>query len=106
MALGGEREVARGRAYAMTWAVVVYAGMITLGLCARVLLDGLPDAESAFFAVANDRDVDGRIRDVLGWTRYRAYLYGLRRADLVVAQSRSQRDLVIRHRRSHRCRTP
>ena len=32
----------------MTWAVVTYAGMLILGLAARVLYPGLPDPEVAF----------------------------------------------------------
>lgn len=53
------------------------------------------------FAVANDRDVDGRIRQVLGLRRYLLYRYGLHRADLVIVQSRHQQDqLSPRRRRS------
>lgn len=48
MALRDEGSVRRGRQVAVGWAVVVYAGMITLGLCARVLYPGLEDAEVSF----------------------------------------------------------
>ena len=46
------------------------------------------------FAVANDRDLDGRIRQHLGRSRYRLYRYGLTHADLVIVQSRQQHDLL------------
>jgi sodium/proline symporter len=48
MALRDDASVARGRTIALGWAVVLYAGMIVLGLCARVLFPGLPDGEVAF----------------------------------------------------------
>jgi sodium/proline symporter len=48
MALRDDASVARGRSIALVWAVVLYAGMIVLGLCTRVLLPGLPDGEVAF----------------------------------------------------------
>ncbi|MCA8969629.1 MAG: sodium/proline symporter [Planctomycetes bacterium] len=48
----GERELRTGRIVAIGWAVVVYAGMLVLGLAARVLY---PEAEGekAFLTVAN-----------------------------------------------------
>jgi sodium/proline symporter len=55
MALRDERSVARARRVALTWAAIVYSGMIVLGLSARVLLgDSLADGERAFVAVANE----------------------------------------------------
>lgn len=48
MALRDDVSVARGRRIALGWAVVLYAGMIVLGLSARVLHPGLPDGEVAF----------------------------------------------------------
>ncbi len=54
MALRDERSVRRGRQVAIAWAVVLYAGMILLGLCARVLLPGLEDREDAFVTVTRD----------------------------------------------------
>lgn len=54
MALRDERAVVTGRRVAMTWAVVVYAGMILLGLCCRALTDlELRDGEKVFVAAAN-----------------------------------------------------
>jgi sodium/proline symporter len=54
MAMRDDAGVRRGRTIAMTWAVVMYAGMIVLGLCARVLVPALPDGEVAF-VVASQR---------------------------------------------------
>ncbi len=44
----GNREMARARRIAIGWAVVVYAGMLLLGLCGRVLYPGLADREVVF----------------------------------------------------------
>lgn len=49
MALKDDRALARGRVIALAWAVLVYAGMLTVGLCARVLFAELGDAEQALF---------------------------------------------------------
>ncbi len=55
MATRDERSLVRARRYAMAWAVVVYAGMIVLGLCARVLHETpLGDHEKTFFAMADE----------------------------------------------------
>lgn len=54
MALRDDRAVARGRAVAIAWGVLLYAGMITLGLCARVLLPELTDREDAFVLVTRE----------------------------------------------------
>jgi sodium/proline symporter len=51
MALKDESSVRRGRQIAIAWSIVLYAGMITLGLCARVLVPELADREDAFVAV-------------------------------------------------------
>lgn len=54
MALRDARALARGRVIALAWAVVIYAGMLLLGLCARVLYAGLvADPEQVLFEVAN-----------------------------------------------------
>ena len=52
MALQDERALARGRVIALAWAVLVYAGMLIVGLCARVLFAELGDAEQALFAAS------------------------------------------------------
>lgn len=54
MALRDDRAVARGRTVAIAWGVLLYAGMITLGLCARVLLPELSDREDAFVLVTRE----------------------------------------------------
>lgn len=54
MALRDGRSVGRGRRVAISWAVVLYAGMIVLGLCARVLLPDLADREDAFVLVTRE----------------------------------------------------
>ena len=38
----------------MTWAVLVFSGMLLLGLCARVLFADLGDSEQVLFKVAGD----------------------------------------------------
>ena len=52
MALRDETALRRGRVIAIVWALVVYAGMLLLGLCARVLIE-VSDGEQAFYAAAN-----------------------------------------------------
>jgi len=53
MALRAERDVARGRAISICWAIAVYAGMLALGLCGRVLFPELADKEMVFLEAAN-----------------------------------------------------
>ncbi len=53
MALADEKALHQARVIAIAWAVIVYGGMLLLGLCARVLLGEVGDQESAFFDVAN-----------------------------------------------------
>lgn len=54
MALKDERALRQGRVIAISWAVLVYAGMLLLGLCARVLFTDLGDSEQVLFKVATD----------------------------------------------------
>jgi sodium/proline symporter len=49
----GDAEVRLARRVAIGWAVVVYAGMILLGWCARVGFPAVADGERAFIGVAN-----------------------------------------------------
>lgn len=44
----GKDSVKQARRIAMVWAVVVYAGMLLLGLCGRVLFTGMADQEVIF----------------------------------------------------------
>lgn len=53
MALRDARALEGGRLIAIGWAVVIYAGMLLLGLCARVLYDAVPDGEQILFHAAN-----------------------------------------------------
>jgi len=50
MALRDEQSVVTGRRIALSWAVVIYAGMIVLGWAMRVLIPELPGREDAFVA--------------------------------------------------------
>jgi sodium/proline symporter len=50
MALRDEQGVVVGRRIALSWAVVIYAGMIALGWAMRVLMPELPGREDAFVA--------------------------------------------------------
>lgn len=52
MASRDDASLATGRTIAIAWAVLVYAGMLTVGLCARVLFADLGDAEQVLFATA------------------------------------------------------
>jgi sodium/proline symporter len=53
MALRDTRALARGRLIAIGWAAVIYAGMLLLGLCARVLWATVPDPEQVLFHASN-----------------------------------------------------
>jgi len=54
MALKDDAALRQGRIIAMAWAVIVYAGMLLLGLCSRVLFADLGDAEQVLFKAATD----------------------------------------------------
>lgn len=49
----GDAAIARARRIAIGWAIVVYAGMLLLGLAGRVLLPDLADPEVVLIAAAN-----------------------------------------------------
>jgi len=53
MALRDPKALATGRVVAILWAVAVYAGMLLLGLCGRVLFAEIPDGEQVFFETAS-----------------------------------------------------
>jgi sodium/proline symporter len=53
MAIESKEALRRGRVIALSWAVLVYSGMLILGLSARVLIPGLGDSEVVLFAAAN-----------------------------------------------------
>jgi sodium/proline symporter len=52
MALRDEVSLRQGRIIALCWAALVYAGMLTLGLSARVLMNDLGDSEQVLFETA------------------------------------------------------
>ena len=52
MALKDEKSLSQGRIIALTWAVLVYSGMLLLGLSARLLFPDLGDAEQVLFRAA------------------------------------------------------
>lgn len=54
MALRDDRSLRQGRVIAMTWAVIVYAGMLTVGFTARVLFADIGDSEQVMFRVAGE----------------------------------------------------
>lgn len=54
MALRDESSVVAGRRIAMSWALVMYVGMIVVGWSARVLLPELADKEVAFIGTTRD----------------------------------------------------
>jgi sodium/proline symporter len=53
MALRDERALGQARVIAIVWAVIIYSGMLALGLAGRVLYSGLADAEQVLFEAAN-----------------------------------------------------
>lgn len=54
MAVRDARALRQGRQIAIGWGAILYAGMITLGLCARILVPGLEDREDAFVLVTRE----------------------------------------------------
>ncbi len=54
MALKDDRALRQGRVIALGWATVVYAGMLLLGLSARVLFADLGDSEQVLFHTATE----------------------------------------------------
>jgi sodium/proline symporter len=54
MALKDDRALRQGRVIALGWATVVYAGMLLLGLSARVLFLDLGDSEQVLFHAASE----------------------------------------------------
>lgn len=52
MALRDRRALAQARVIAISWAVVIYGGMLLLGLCGRVLFAGLVESEHVLFEMA------------------------------------------------------
>lgn len=53
MALRDRDALRRGRIIAIAWGVLIYAGMLLLGLCGRVIFETIPNNEQIFFESAN-----------------------------------------------------
>lgn len=51
MAMGSGSDIGRARLIALTWAAVIYTGMVLLGWCGRLLLPGLDDNEGVLLAL-------------------------------------------------------
>lgn len=54
MAMSSGDQVAKARMISLSWAMVIYVGMIMLGLSGRVLLPELGDAESVLLRLSTD----------------------------------------------------
>ena len=54
MALKDRQSLRQGRVIAVSWAVLVYAGMLLLGLSCRVLFSDLGDSEQVLFKAAGE----------------------------------------------------
>jgi sodium/proline symporter len=54
MALRDPKALSHGRLIAIGWAVIIYSGMLLLGLCGRVLFTTIPNHEQIFFQTANE----------------------------------------------------
>ena len=52
MAIGRDEHVVEARTIAIGWGIVMFAGMILFGLCARVFIPALGDGEVAFIVAA------------------------------------------------------
>lgn len=53
MALRDDRALSQARVVAIGWAVIIYGGMLLLGLCGRVLYAGQLGSEEVLFEVSN-----------------------------------------------------
>ncbi len=54
MAVRGEKERLRGFGIVFGWGLLVFGGMMTLGLAGRALLPGLPNGEALFYSAASE----------------------------------------------------
>jgi sodium/proline symporter len=52
MAIESQQAIVRGRRIALSWACVIYTGMVLLGWCGRLLVDNLGDGEQLLFVLA------------------------------------------------------
>lgn len=54
MALRSEKDVRMGALVSISWAVIIFAGMFTVGLCGKVLVGSLADGEVILIRLARD----------------------------------------------------
>jgi sodium/proline symporter len=52
MAMENRKDIPTARLIAITWAVIIYTGMVVLGWCGRLLVASLGDGEQVLFALA------------------------------------------------------
>lgn len=52
MAIEGEKAIIQGRRIAISWACIIYVGMVLLGWCGRILVENLGDGEKVLFVLA------------------------------------------------------
>ena len=52
MAMEDRKAIPKARLIAITWAVIIYTGMVLLGWCGRLLVSALGDGEQVLFALA------------------------------------------------------
>jgi sodium/proline symporter len=52
MAMENSKDIPTARLIAITWAVIIYTGMVILGWCGRLLVSTLGDGEQVLFALA------------------------------------------------------
>ncbi len=52
MAMENLKDIPTARIIAITWAVIIYTGMVILGWCGRLLVSALGDGEQVLFALA------------------------------------------------------
>ena len=52
MAIENQQAIVRGRRIALSWACIIYTGMVLLGWCGRLLVDDVGDGEQLLFVLA------------------------------------------------------
>lgn len=52
MAIKSEKAIVQGRRIAVTWACIIYVGMVVLGWCGRILVEHLGNGEQLLFVLA------------------------------------------------------
>jgi sodium/proline symporter len=52
MAIKNKKAIVKGRRIAVSWAFIIYFGMVLLGWCGRILVENLGDGEQLLFVLA------------------------------------------------------